>query len=69
MVRHDVGCKSCGYEIEDFAFPNSPTDDIRCLECGGTAEIIYRSRKKNAQWSDRDACVVFRDASGKLYVK
>lgn len=65
-IVHDVRCPTCGYEIEDLLMPTAP-DVIRCFDCGNEAEIVYRARHSaHAQWSDRDACVVYRDADGRI---
>jgi len=65
----DLVCKSCGHEERDRYVETQP-DCLRvdfCNECKGICEEIWWPRpRKNAQWSDRDAVVVFRDAGGKL---
>jgi len=65
MVLHDYRCPTCGYELTDFALPTIP-DVIRCVDCGGEIEILYRARTRNAQWHERDKCVVYRERSGKI---
>ena len=65
MILHDVRCSACGYEIVDFPFDHIP-DAIRCIDCGGDVEIIYRLRSRDAQWGDRSACIVFRERNGKI---
>lgn len=65
MILHDVRCPSCGYEFIDFPFPSIP-DAIRCFDCGGEVEIVYRPRFRNAQWHEREKCVVYRDRNGKI---
>lgn len=65
MILHDLRCNGCGCEFVDFPLPTVP-DAIRCI-CGGAVEIIYRPRPRNAQWSDRDCSVVYRDGNGKIY--
>lgn len=62
----DLECSQCGAEVDDMFVRQVPPLIIH-LECGGTMEQVYRlrSRYRNAQWSDKDAVVVFRDAQGK----
>ncbi len=59
----DLRCKSCGHETNDKFVMVIPG------ECGGPCEEIWWGARKNrdAQWSDKDAVVVFRDpATGNI---
>src|SRR5882724_3992411 len=58
----DLVCKVCGKEERDRYVRIMP-DKFQCGECGSECEEIWWPRpRKNAQWSDRDAVVVFRDS-------
>jgi hypothetical protein len=59
----DLECSACGAEVDDIFFMRVP-ERIVHLEDGGTFEQVYRLRPSNAQWSDRDSVVVFKDAQG-----
>src|SRR5882724_8444523 len=64
----DLICKVCGKEEHDKFFMILP-DAFQCGECGGVCdEIWWGSRKpKYAQWSDRNAVVVFENQSTGAY--
>ena len=65
----DLECSKCGEEVDDFYVTSTPPR-LRHLYrtngtyCGGRFETVFRMRPRNAQWSDRDAVVVFRRPDG-----
>lgn len=59
----DLECRNCGAEVDDLFFLKVPNHIIH-LECGGEMDLVYRLRSRSAQWSDRDAVVVFQDKEG-----
>lgn len=60
----DLVCPRCGVEVNDLFFMRTPKIVIH-MECDVEMEQVYRlPSKKNAQWSDRDAVVVYRKPDG-----
>lgn len=60
----DLECP-CGAEVTDLFVMKVPRSFVH-LECGGTMEQVYRLRPRVAQWSDKDAVVVFRKPDGSI---
>ncbi len=60
----DLVCKSCGHEERDRYVQIIP-DKFECGHCGGESEEVWWGIRSthDAQWGDRDAVVVFRDAA------
>ena len=58
----DLECP-CGAEVTDMFVMKVP-EHVYHLECGKEMEPVYRVRKRDAQWSDRDAVVIFQKADG-----
>lgn len=63
MRMLDLKCADCGAEVTDFFVRAVPARIIH-FECGGEMEQVYRLRPRDAQWSDRDAVVVYRKPDG-----
>lgn len=61
----DLECP-CGAQVDDLFVMKVPSRIVH-LECGGEMEQVYRLRPRNAQWGDRAAVVVFKDAQGKIH--
>jgi hypothetical protein len=60
----DLECL-CGAEVIDLFVMRVPTRFVH-LECGNEFEQVYRLRPRVAQWSDKDAVVVFRKPDGTI---
>ena len=63
----DLVCKVCGKEEHDKFFMILP-DEFQCGACGGVCDEIWwgAGSGRDAQWSERDAVVVFiNPATGK----
>ena len=59
----DLECP-CGAEVTDLFVMHTP-QHVFHLECGAEMEPVYRLRKRtNAQWSDKDAVVIFQKPDG-----
>ena len=59
----DLQCE-CGAEVNDLFVMKVPEHVIH-LECGKEMQSVYRARKRaTAQWSDRDAVVIFQKPDG-----
>lgn len=63
----DLVCKVCGKEEHDKFFMILP-DAFQCGACGGRCDEVWWAprTKKDAQWTEKDAVVVFRDTAGNL---
>jgi hypothetical protein len=61
----DLRCTNCGAEVIDLFVMRVPSRIVH-LECDGEMEQVYKLRPQSAQWGDRDAVVVFRDAQGHI---
>jgi hypothetical protein len=61
----DLACANCGAEVNDLFVRNVPPRILH-WECGGEFEQVYRPPRRDAQWSDRDAVVVFRKPDGSI---
>jgi hypothetical protein len=61
----DLVCRSCGTEVTDLFVREVPVRIVH-FEDDGEFEQVYRLPRRDAQWSDRDAVVVFRDAQGHI---
>lgn len=60
----DLTCSMCGVEVNDLFVMRVPSRIIH-MEDGGVMEQVYRLRTRaNAQWSDKDAVVVYRKPDG-----
>lgn len=67
----DLSCKRCGEEVDDFYVQKVPQRIIHMFRtdgayCGGRLEQVFRLRPRNAEWSDRDAVVVFKYPDGRI---
>ena len=65
MIRHDFACPQCGHADADRVIAASEVDNVRC-PCGTRMVITFRARTRNAQWSDKDATVVYKDSTGRI---
>lgn len=65
MIRHDFACPECGHEDMDRVINSNDVDRVIC-PCGARMHITFRQRTRNAQWSERDGIVLYREASGKF---
>lgn len=63
MRMLDLRCRRCDVEVNDFFVRVVPAKIVHMF-CGGEMEQVYRLRSRDAQWSDRDAVVVFRKPDG-----
>jgi hypothetical protein len=61
----DLKCETCGFEVTDFFVMQVPEKVIH-WDDGGEMVHVFKPAKKNAQWGDRDAVVVFRKPNGEL---
>lgn len=61
----DLRCTKCGAEVDDIFFRHVPPRIVH-LEDGGEFEQVYKFRTKDAQWSDKDAVVVYRKPNGEF---
>lgn len=67
MIWHDLHCPTCNETMRDFALQSSwDLRDLRHFSCGSPVEVISGSRQHHAAVHQRESCVVFRDASGKI---
>lgn len=64
MRMLDLTCKRCGAEVNDLFVRHVPSRMVHMF-CGGLLEQVYRLPRRDAQWGDKDAVVVFKDANGK----
>lgn len=63
----DAQCGKCGELIFDKLFNIVEGERLRHDGCGGTLEQIFLPpKRRDAQWSDKDAVVVFRTSSGEI---
>ena len=60
----DLECP-CGFSVTDF-YVTSPDVRVVHFDCHQQMEVVLKSPHRPAQWSDRDAVVVFRDSTGKI---
>lgn len=67
LLDWDCSNESCGHKVRDEFVMEVP-DTRQCEHCRfPMVRAYYVSRtSRNAEWSDRDAVVVFKDASGKI---
>jgi hypothetical protein len=61
----DLTCTGCGVEVNDLFVMKVPSHIVH-FECGEPMEQVYRLRSRSAQWSDREAVVVFRKPDGTI---
>lgn len=64
MRMLDLQCSKCGAEVTDFFVRSAVPSHIFHWDCGGEMEQVLRPRPRDAQWSDRDAVVVYRKPNG-----
>lgn len=64
----DLDCQVCEYKIRDLYLADPPEVFVHKADDGTvhTMEYVYVPRIRNAEWSDRDSVVVFKDAKGQL---
>ena len=61
----DLRCMGCGREQANILLAVEET--VECVDCHATMEQIWWSRpRKQAQWGDNDAVLVFQDKEGKI---
>lgn len=65
----DLECAACGERVIDLFVMRVPDSLIHIEKndgtpCYGTLDQIFLPRTRDAQWSDRDAVVVFRKPDG-----
>lgn len=65
MRMLDLQCRRCGAEVTDMLFREVPRR-IRHMFCGGLMDQVYRPSRRDAQWSPKDAVVVFRKPDGSI---
>lgn len=63
MRMLDLRCRRCDVEVNDFFVRDVPPCIIHMF-CGGLMEQVYRLPRRDAQWGDKDAVVVYRKPNG-----
>jgi hypothetical protein len=61
----DLVCHACETELYDKFYMEVP-DVIPCPNCNNPMDRLWTVSRRNAEWSDRDAIVVYRKPDGSI---